>query len=470
MKMFRLNLFLLLIFSFTLKAEDLYRVQFDTNLDSVTVEACFDGSPPRNLYRHDDSWRFTEFIRAPGESRLEPSQSRRLGLTGLPDEACIQWKVDLAGAVAESNYRLALQLEGAILTDTDLWFWRDDERREIRVEVELPPGMSLSSPWQQQPEFPGLVYRPEPTPAAWSSRIAVGRFPVKQLSVPGTHLRLATIGKVNSSQQQKFVEWMQETADCIASIYGHFPQQQPQILVVAIGQQNEAVPWAHVMRGGGVAAEFFVDETRALEELRADWTATHELSHMLLPMVSSRDRWLSEGLASYYQNVLRGRDGRLDETAAWQKLHAGFERGKRTTNSESLARATRSGRGATMRVYWSGAAILLKADTRLRSLSGGTQSLDTALFSLQGCCLDTGRSWRARELFAELDRLTGHSVFSDLYDEHVPDNEFPDLEETYRQLGLVSRAGAIELDPDAPLGQIRLDIMQGSHQQNALQR
>lgn len=445
-------------------------MQFEPNLDSVTVEACFDGSPPRSLHRHDDSWRFTDFIRAPGASRMKPSQSRWLDLTGLSDEACIQWKVDLAGAIAENNYRLALQLEGAILTDTDLWFWRDNERREIIVDVDLPPGVSLSSPWQQQPGHPGLVYRPEPTPATWSSRIAVGRFKVKQLSVPDTHLRLAIIGKVSSGGQQMFAEWMQETAACIASIYGHFPQQQPQILVVAIGMQNEAVPWAHVMRGGGVAAEFFVDESRTLEELRADWTATHELSHMLLPMVSSRDRWLSEGLASYYQNVLRGRDGRLDESAAWQKLHAGFERGRRATNSESLARATRSGMGATMRVYWSGAAIFLKADTRLRSLSGGVQSLDTALGSLQDCCLDTGRSWRARELFAELDRLTGYTIFSDLYDEHVPDNEFPDLEETYLQLGLVSRAGTIELEPDAPLGQVRLDIMQGTHRQNALQR
>lgn len=46
-------------------------------------------------------------------------------------------------------------------------------------------------------------------------------------------------------------------------------------------------------------------------ELSRDWTATHELSHMLLPYVASRDRWLSESLASYYQNVLRARDGRL---------------------------------------------------------------------------------------------------------------------------------------------------------------
>jgi predicted metalloprotease with PDZ domain len=231
---------------------------------------------------------------------------------------------------------------------------------------------------------------------------------------------------------------------------------------VAIGKQNEPVPWAHVIRGGGVAAEFFVDETRSLEEFRGDWTATHELSHMLLPMVSSRDRWLSEGLASYYQNVLRGRDGRLEEAAAWQKLHAGFERGKRATKGGSLARATRSGWGAIMRVYWSGAAIFLKADTQLRILSEGKQSLDTVLAAFHNCCQDSSRNWRARELFAEFDRISGFRVFAELYDLHVPDDEFPDMTETYAKLGLVPGKRNVELDSSAPWSQVRRDIMRGS--------
>ena len=65
-----------------------------------------------------------------------------------------------------------------------------------------------------------------------------------------------------------------------------------------------------------------MDPDRPLDDLRTDWTATHEFSHLLLPYVSRRDRWLSEGLASYYQNVLRARDGRLSETDAWRKLDA----------------------------------------------------------------------------------------------------------------------------------------------------
>jgi predicted metalloprotease with PDZ domain len=451
-----------LTLSLTVQAEDRYHVKFEPGLGSVSVEACFDGAPPPSLYRHGESWRFTENVRGMDGLSSRGVRPGHLKLSGVSADSCVKWKVNLNEALAENNHRLALKLNGAVLSDADLWFWRDTERRPIRVELELPPGMSVSTPWKEQTGKEGMVFRPGRTPASWSSRIAVGELNMQNIAVRGAQLRLAVVGQVSDSQLSVFGQWMQEAAECVASVEGSFPQPLAQILVVAIGKQNEAVPWAHVMRGGGVAAEFFVDENRSLEEFRADWTATHELSHMLLPMVSSRDRWLSEGLASYYQNVLRGRDGRLEEVAAWRKLHAGFERGKHATNGDSLAEATRSGWGSIMRIYWSGAAMFLKADARLRILSGGAQSLDTVLSAFQACCLDASRSWRGRELFAAFDRISGYTVFTDVYDEHVPDGEFPDLAETYAQLGLVPGTQTIELDPEAPQSKVRVDIMRGS--------
>jgi predicted metalloprotease with PDZ domain len=455
----RLTFILLLLFPAALSAADRYSVRFADDLANVTVEVCFAGAPPRYLYRNGKSADYTDWIRSNGERIGNRSRHGRLNLPDLPDDACVQWRVDLSAAVAQGDRQLALRLNDATLTSGDLWFWRDDERRAIRVEVELPPGISISTPWKERQENGRTVFLPAQTPASWSSRIAVGGFSVQRVAVTGAELRLAVIGGLETGQREMIAQWMRETAEGVASIFGYFPQAQPQILIIAIGKQGAPVPWAHVIRGGGVAAEFFIDETRPVSDFRSDWTASHELSHMLLPYVSGRDRWLSEGLASYYQNVLRARDGRLTDEQAWQKLHSGFERGKRATRGDSLAHATRSGRGATMRVYWSGAAIMLKADIRLRELSGGRQSVDTALLSLQDCCFEEGRKWRAQELFMELDKLTGYTVFMDLFREHVMDDEFPDLSLTYAQLGLVERSGSIRLEPDAPLGRIRYQIM-----------
>ena len=138
-----------------------------------------------------------------------------------------------------------------------------------------------------------------------------------------------------------------------------------------------------------------------------------------------------------------------------------FERGRAGTRGGTLASATRAGRQSTMRGYWSGAAIMLKADSELRMLSAGRQSLDSALAALQSCCIDRHLTWRARELLSELDRITGTTVFTDLYRAHVMDNEFPNVEYTYERLGLELSSDTIRIVPEAPWGRIRHHIMKG---------
>ena len=466
--MLRIATFLLLASSCALADEDRYRMTFLPGLERAVVEACFSGSAPRALYRHREAARYTLSLRSVGGDRLPVGDRSRLRLPDLPADSCLEWEVDLAAAVARSDYRLAMKVDSSLLTNANLLFWRDGERRPLRIEVSLPAGHSISAPWAEVDkgneavvEAPERrIFRPASTPASWSSRIAVGRFPIQRLEVPGSEIRLAAIGDLSTRQRAKFARWILQTGKSVASVYGRFPQGNPQVLIVPIGARNEPAPWARVVRGGGVAAEFYVDETRPLREFLDDWTASHEFSHFLLPYVSYDHRWLSEGLASYYQNVLRARDGRLSEREAWQKIRSGLQRGRDATGGGSLASAVRSGRAATMRVYWSGAAMMLKADARLRAITGGRHSLDTALAGLQECCLEPAGRWEARELFSELDRITDTHVFRELYDAHVHDEAFPDLSETWRRLGLESSRDS--LDPDAPWGHIRRDIMRGA--------
>jgi predicted metalloprotease with PDZ domain len=209
-----------------------------------------------------------------------------------------------------------------------------------------------------------------------------------------------------------------------------------------------------VQRGGGDAVHLYIDQRRPAEEFMADWVLVHELSHLLHPNIVARDRWLSEGIASYYQNVLRARAGLMSTQWAWNKLHAGFERGVRgTPRGRSLAEVseTMMRDRSFMRVYWSGAAIALLADVELRRRSKGAQSLDTALAAFRDCCLPADRSWSARELMRQLDRRTGTTVFMALYREHIDADGFPDLGALYGELGLQPMSETrLRLDPTAP--------------------
>ena len=453
---------LLLLYPTFAAAADVLTARFSDNLSHVHASLCFDGQAPAHLYRHNDASAFSNGIFHHGKRLKVSGDGSSLRLPALPDDTCINWKTNFNAALKKKNYRLILQKDDDLVMSANLWFWKGSRDRDLVVDISLPEDMSFSTPWMVVNEAGGKTrYRPDKTPANWQSRIAVGHFKVDTIKLPGARVRLAAIGHLSASQKEKLKLWIEETVTSVTSVNGRFPQPQPQVLVVPIGPRREAVVTAHVMRGGGLSAEFYVDETRPLQEFTSDWTATHEFSHMLVPYISRRDRWLSEGLASYYQNVLRARNGRLTETQAWQKLYEGFKRGENGTHGGSLAQATRNGWRSTMRVYWSGAALMLMADMQLRISSGGLQSLDTALQSLSACCMENGKTWRAREVFTQLDTLTGTDVFMTLYKKYVHEEGFPDMRSSWESLGINTRHDRVSLSEDAPMASVRSAIMKG---------
>ena len=256
------------------------------------------------------------------------------------------------------------------------------------------------------------------------------------------------------------MEWLRSASGNVSLAYGRFPVPSPRIVVVPTGNSpwggNSPVPFGRVTRNGEEKVEFFVNAERPIEEFYDDWTATHEFSHLMLPYVSGRHKWISEGFASYYQNVLMSRAGRYTPKRAWTKLHEGFERGRASRPELSLNDAAASGiRRARMKIYWSGAAIALLADIELRERSGGEESLDVALDRLQECCLPSDRTWSGPELFARLDSLVEEPVFMPLYRRHANSAGFPDVGPAFQRLGIDVEDDELHIHRGAELAHIR---------------
>ncbi len=439
-------------------AVDRYAVQFSEGLERVDVQLCFHGEAPDRLYRHAAAAQHASPLQFSGKTLPTRNTATRMLLPELPPNACLNWHYELAAAAAAMDYARAYTVGDSVVAETALWFWKGPRERPVEVRVSLPAGYQLSTPWPRDPGDP-TRYRPEQTATSWTSRSAIGPFTSQVISLPGGQLELTLLGVDDAATAHKLRIWVEESAAAISSVFGYFPRAHTQVLVVALGPRSEPVPWAHVIRGGGAAVQFYVDETRPLEEFRADWTATHEFSHLLLPFVARDDRWLSEGMASYYQNVLRARDGRLTEQQAWQAMEDGFQRGRDSAGGDTLREASRSGWRSTRRVYWSGAAMMLQADIRLRRQTAGTKTLDTALEALHDCCFDAGKRWFARDLLQELDRLADTDVFMTVYAEHIEASTFPDLNDTYERLGLETTSGGIRMANGRPNSALRAAIM-----------
>jgi hypothetical protein len=444
-----------------------YRVAVDQGLVTMRVRACFSGTPPRRLAAAStDAEEALEKAELEGAKRAFATNGTEMRLGSLPDGACIVYAVDLARFTGNpAKARSAQRVGGDLITDLGTWFWRPDSLEadeDIDVEFELPAGISVSTPWQIVAAPDGhVLHRVGHGAYDWPAAIAFGHFSEHTLELPHARLRIAVLGEPNLDQR-RLVDWIGRAATAVTTLYGRFPVPAVQILVVPGARGKESVPWAYVLRGGGPSAHFFVNQNRPAEELDADWTAVHELSHLLLPYVISTDAWLSEGAASYFEHVLRARAGAIDAQEAWQRIHDGFKRGMQSARGQSLAEATermyRS--GAFLRVYWEGAAIMLLADQRLRSRTAGNQSLDSALDALQRCCLSPEVGWSGKEVFLKLDQLTGTTVFAQLYEEYVRSAALPDVAEADRLLGLqVTADGKVVLLDDGPQRAARDAIM-----------
>jgi predicted metalloprotease with PDZ domain len=191
-----------------------------------------------------------------------------------------------------------------------------------------------------------------------------------------------------------------------------------------------------VLRGGGPSVRLFLSADAQDDELPGEWVAIHEMLHLGMPRVD--DAWMSEGLATYYQEVVRARAGLLTQDEAWKRLHAGFGRGRRGGGGHTLRHESREmrRRHAYMRVYWGGAAIALLWDLELRRSSDGTQTLDHALRTLHARFGDEIDPLAAAEMVAHLDGWLGRPAFSRIANDVLDDEDFPDLTDAYRELGL----------------------------------
>jgi hypothetical protein len=384
--------------------------------------------------------------------------------------ACLEYRVDLS-AISKQQWRSGnWRTRDAIVLDPELWLWVPDgvqEDARWRLDFELPPGFDVSGPWNRLGRTGGTVtYEMREHMPGWEARMAIGRFSVETIELPGGRVRYALLPGEPAADAAAMRRWVTSGARALVSAYGRLPVPDVQLLVVPIGRGREPVPWGEVQRGGGNAVHLYIDQQRPAGEFMADWVLVHELSHLLHPVIDGPDRWLYEGIASYYQNVLRARAGLRSPQWAWNALHAGFERGIRgTPRGRSLAEVSENMMRdrSFMRVYWSGAAIALLADVELRRRSGGAQSLDTALAAFADCCLPADRSWSARELLQQLDRLTDTTVFMELYRKHVDSDDFPDLVALYGELGLQSMSATrLRLDATAPEAAICAAIMTAS--------
>ena len=436
-------------------AELRYTVRTDVAAGHFEVQVCTEEARERLEMRARRG--AVRFVQLQGNGAFALEQGR-LVARALAAGACRSYRVDAAAAMRASVRRERWLPADTWLIEPKWWLWRP-RGEDVVLRFAPAVGSAVSVPWPQAAD--GTV-RVAAGSGLAPALAAFGAVDLRRLRLGGGVLQVAVVGSGSAQRRTLLHAWIAGVARSLLSVHGQLPLPHAQVLVVEVpGRGGDAVPWGQSARGGSMALHLYVRRSANAQALREDWVATHEFAHLLHPYLGDRGRWLSEGLASYYQNVLRARSGALDEQEAWRRLHAGFGRGQRDHHDLPLEDVSRRmGRlGATMRTYWSGAAFWLQADVALRRRGS---SLDAVLGGFAECCLPARGRWTPERFVAELDRLAGGApVFAPRHAELSRSHAFPSLQRVYALLGLRDGGEGLRFAGSEDAAALRRAIMQG---------
>jgi hypothetical protein len=379
---------------------------------------------------------------------------------------CLRLRIDLRGIAASGAHAAGLHEGADLLLPTRALLWRPlglAGGADIELRVEVPEGSGLSVPWTPIDAAPHRRFRLDASDPYWPGMVALGRFVEHDPALGSGGLRLTLIGALAPTQQETITRHAREAAGDVLASFPPLLDARPQLLVVPVPGAREPVPFGQSLRGGGTGLMLYVDPRATPADLRGSWTLTHELVHLAHPYLGDEGRWIAEGLATWYQNVLRARAGRISADQAWRQIAAGIGRGIADPADLSLRDTSRAGAGRhTMRLYWSGTALMMLGDVALRTRDGSPASLDLAILRYLGCCRARAVRHTPARFLAELDGQVGGEVLARLYRTHADGGAFPDPAPAWQALGIEPRAdGTLHYD-DAPTAvALRNAIMSG---------
>jgi predicted metalloprotease with PDZ domain len=369
----------------------------------------------------------------------------------------VRYSVDLDALAASCRgIDCARRVGDAVLGSANAWMLVPDAGGDAVVRVRVASGdLTRFATGLRVAEGGGYVLRArELGEAAYT---AFGQMRTSSVQVGGATLNVELLGQPLSMTDRGAVEWVEHSAECVAGLFGRFPVDAT-VFVVPVSGANEVVFGRVFSLAGASVALLFGADTRP-ETARDDWVVVHELFHLGTPSFVGEGHWLEEGLATYYEPILRERAGWMREDDLWKHFVEEMPRGLRRPGSP----ASIEQREDIDSTYWGGALFAFVADVAIRNETGGARSLDDALRAALAREGDATHATRVQDFLRTGDEATGTHVLTRLHAELALGGGPVDLEAVFRSLGVVvSRGGAVQLRDDAPLASVRRAIASGA--------
>ena len=248
--------------------------------------------------------------------------------------------------------------------------------------------------------------------------------------------------------------WVDAVAEGNRRFWGRSPAQHG--LVVLVPSPRGGVPFGRVLSLGGSVVTVLVGKGAIARDLYDDWVLVHEFLHLGSPMMRDKGPWLNEGIATFYEPVLRARAGWKSEDEVWREWISQMPRGLPAMTDVGLSNAGRGG------IYWGGAVFVLMAEIELLQASHGKYGFSHCLRQILADGGDATTKWLTARLLQSCDKAIGQDVLNPLAQRHMTKGSVMSLDEIWQKLGVtLSEDGKITYDDSAELAWLRPLIIWG---------
>lgn len=342
-------------------------------------------------------------------------EGRRLRVAACAGTSCARYDLSLDEGSAR-GWRRATGPDGWVLSNRTWLRLPPTSAGETEIHLDLPAGTRAVVPWREAGDG---GWRVDASLRGWEGYLMLTARPPVRVS---TALADFDVGALHAGALRPEA-WLRAASDAVWPLADGQSLGRVQVILDGRAVPADAPPgFGLSSRGGGRSLLFLVGRDADGDALVGEWIAVHEMVHLVLPVTRDEDAWLGEGLATYYQEVLRARAGLIPAERAWENLRGGFEAGARAAGGRTLEEVARRG-GDYTRLYWSGAALALRMDVALRRRG---RSLDAVVQGWRRCCADDARTWSALDLLAQADAVAGEALLvpearAALASRHLPD-------------------------------------------------
>lgn len=320
----------------------------------------------------------------------------------------------------------------------------------ITVQVSVPSGLDVAVGLRRDkaPQTYRLMAHEIPV----ATYFAFGKLQQRALDIDGARLEVTALDGPLDRSFDELNAWIAKSAAAVRDFYGTFPVPRASVMVLPV-PKRDGVVFGKVLPESEPAVALLVGQHAPAKALYSDWILVHELYHLGFPSFFDEGKWLDEGLATYYEPIIRVRAGLYTEAELWKELAQSMPQGLPAFEQQGLEHA-QDFRG----VYWGGAIACLMADVEARKRDP-KRGLEVGLRALRDAGANACEVWSLADAISAIDRALGAPTLAPIAAAHAPRGSPFDLQGLLRELGVQSDAsGAVTLSDDAPLAAVRRAI------------